>query len=232
MNVKTVTTGGKSKPFAWSYSKLKNYETCPKRYYTIDVAKLVKEEDSEQLQYGNTLHKVIAEAISGKASLPKHFSHLQVWVDKVTAPGMASPKILVEQQLAITKDFGPTDWFGRDAWYRGIADVIKIIGPVAVVLDWKTGKVLEDGVQLALMAACVFAHHPQVQKIRTEFVWLKEDATTRADFSRDSMAGIWAGVLPRVTMLENAHKVAEFPAKPGYLCRKWCPVDTCAHHGV
>jgi len=232
MNVKTVTTGGKTKGFSWSYSRLKNYETCPKRYYTIDVAKLVKEEDSEQLQYGNTLHKVIAEAISGKAPLPKHFSHLQTWVDKVTAPGMASPKILVEQQLAITKDFGPTDWFGRDAWYRGIADVVKIIGPVAVVLDWKTGKILEDGVQLALMAACVFAHHPQVQKIRTEFVWLKEDATTRADFSRDAMAGVWAGVLPRVVTLENAHKIAEFPAKPGHLCRKWCPVDTCVHHGV
>lgn len=230
--MKLVTSGGKPKPFAWSYSKLKNYETCPKRYYNVDVAKLVKEEESENLQYGNTLHKVIAEAIIGKAPLPKHFAHLQGWVDKVTSSGMAQPKILVEQQLAITKDFGPTEWSGRDAWYRGIADVIKIIGPVAVVLDWKTGKILEDGVQLALMAQCVFAHHPEVQKIRTEFVWLKEDATTRADFARDDMAKVWAGVLPRVQLLESAHKAAEFPAKPGYLCRKWCPVDTCTHHGV
>lgn len=230
MTVKTVTTGGKPKPFAWSYSKLKNYETCPKRYYNIDVAKIVKEEESEQLQYGNTLHKVIAEAISGKAPLPKHFSHLQGWVDKVTGPGNA--RILVEQQLAITKDFGPTEWFGRDAWYRGIADVIKIVGPVAVVLDWKTGKILEDGVQLALMAQCVFAHHPDIQKIRTEFVWLKEDATTRADFSREDMVKVWAGVLPRVQTLENAHKAADFPPKPSFLCRKWCPVENCAHHGT
>ena len=113
MTVKTVTTGGKPKTFAWSYSKLKNYEVCPKRYYNIDVAKLVKEDESEQLAYGNTLHKVIAEAISGKAPLPKHFSHLQPWVDKVTGAGNA--RILVEQQLAITKDFGPTEWFGKDA---------------------------------------------------------------------------------------------------------------------
>lgn len=225
-----TTTGRKPKPFAWSYSKLKNYETCPKRSWHIDHAKDIKEEESEQLLYGNTLHKVLAEAISGKAPLPGHFKHLQPWVDKITASGNGT--ILVEQQLAITKDFGPTDWFGKDAWYRGIADVIKIVGPVAAVLDWKTGKILEDGVQLALMAACVFAHHPEIQKIRTEFIWLKEDAVTRADFSRDDMAKVWAGVLPRVQSLEDAIKGANFPPKPGYLCRKWCPITHCPHNGI
>lgn len=229
MTVKTVTTGGKPKPFAWSYSKLKNFETCPKRYYNVDVAKLVKEEESEQLAYGNTLHKVLAEAISGKAPLPDHFRHMQPWVDKVQA---GSSRLLVEQQLAIRADFSATEWFGKDAWYRGIADVIKIVGPVAVVLDWKTGKILDDGIQLALMAQCVFAHHPDIQKIRTEFIWLKEDATTRADFTRDDMAKVWAGLLPRVQMLEEAHKAAHFPPKPGFLCRKWCPVDACPHHGI
>lgn len=224
-----VTTRSKPKAFAWSYSKLKNYETCPKRYYNVDVAKVVKEEESEQLQYGNMLHKALAEAISGKNPLPEPFSGLQAWVDKVTR---TEGEVLVEQQLAITKELGPTEWFGKDAWYRGIADVIKIVGPVAVVLDWKTGKILEDGVQLALMAQCVFAHHPKVEKIRTEFVWLKEDATTRADFTRSDMVNVWNGLLPRVRQLEEAHTSATFPPKPGYLCRKWCPVDSCPHHGV
>lgn len=232
MTVRTVTTGGKPKAFAWSYSKLKNFETCPKRYYNIDVAKIVKEEESEQLLYGNMLHKSLAEAIAGKTPLPKAFTHLQEWVDKVQRSPGPQPRLLVEQQLAIDANFGGTEWFSKTAWYRGIADVIKIMGPVAVVLDWKTGKILEDGVQLALMAQCVFAHHPDIQKIRTEFVWLKEDATTRADFTRDDMVKVWAGVMPRVQTLENAHKIANFPPKPGYLCRKWCPVDACPHHGV
>lgn len=228
--MKLVTTGRKPRPFSWSYSKLKNFETCPKRSWHLDHAKDIKEEESEQLIYGNMVHKVLANAVSGEEQLPNHFKHLQPLVDKITAGGNA--KILVEQQLAITKDFGPTDWFGNDAWYRGIADVIKIVGPVAAVLDYKTGKIIEDGVQLALMAQCVFAHHPDIQKIRTEFVWLKEDAVTRADFDRNDMAGVWAGVLPRVQLLEDAHKNANFPPKPGYLCRKWCPVDACPHHGM
>lgn len=224
-----VTTRSNPKKFAWSYSKLKNYESCPKRYYNVDVAKVVKEEESEQLQYGNALHKALAEAVSGKADLPKPFAGFQKLVDKITAnPG----KLLVEQQLAIRQDFSKCEWFAKDAWYRGIADVIKIIGPVALVIDYKTGKILEDGVQLALMAQCVFAHHPEIQKIRTEFWWLKEDAETRADFTREDMVKVWAGLLPRVKMLEDAHAGANFPPKPGYLCRKWCPVEACPHHGI
>lgn len=232
--IQTTTTRNRPKPFSWSYSRLKNFESCPKRHYHIDVAKDVREEESEALTYGNAIHKALADAISGKERLPEHFSPHQKWVDRVidgVTPG-GNTEILVEQQLAIRKDFGPTEWFGRDAWYRGIADVLKISGPVALALDWKTGKILEDGVQLALMSACIFAHHPQVQRIRTEFIWLKEDATTRLDVKREDMPGIWAGVLPRVATLQHAYTTSEFPAKPGDLCRKWCPVDRCVHHGV
>ena len=226
--MEVVTTRSKPKAFAWSYSKLKNYETCPKRHYHVDVKKDVKDEESEHITYGNAVHKALAGAIGSGDPLPKPFESLKPWVDKVTS---SQGTILVEQQLAVTEELNPTEWFGKDAWYRGIADVIKIVGPVAVVLDWKTGRISEDGVQLALMAQCVFAHHPGIEKIRTEFVWLKEDATTRADFTRADMVKVWAGLLPRVTTLKNAYTGANFPPKPGYLCRRFCPVVSCPHHG-
>lgn len=232
--MKLVTTGGKPKAFAWSYSRLKNYETCPKRHYNIDIAKKFREEESDELAYGNLLHKVLADAISGKAPLPEAHKKMQRWVDMITQPGKPQPagaQILVEQQLAITQDFSKTSWFGEDAWFRGIADVAKIVGPVAVAIDWKTGKIIEDGIQLALIAQCIFAHHPQVQKVRTEFVWLKYDAQTRADFTRHDMVSVWAGLLPRVKTLESAYKAQEFPAKPSFLCKRWCPVSSCPHHG-
>jgi hypothetical protein len=228
--VAMVTTRSKPKPFAWSYSKLKNYETCPKRHWHIDLAKDFKEEEGESLLYGNAVHKALANAISGKEALPAPFVKLQSWVDKIVGDGTGT--LLVEQQLAITKALTADTWFGSDVWYRGIADVLKIMGPVALAIDWKTGKILEDGVQLALMAQCIFAHHPEVQKIRTEFVWLKEDATSRCDFTRSDMVGVWAGVLPRVTMLENASKAVLYPPKPGGLCKRFCPVSACPHQGV
>jgi len=223
-----TTTRSKPKPFAWSYSRLKNYETCPKRSWHLDVAKDIKEEESEHIQYGTAVHQALAKAVSGAEALSAPFKQFQPLVDKLTR---SEGTILVEQQLAITKELNPTEWFSKTAWFRGIADVIKMNGPVALVIDYKTGRVVEDGVQLALMAQCVFAHHPEIQKIRTEFWWLKEDAETRADFTRDDMVGVWAGLLPRVKILEDAYTTTKFPPKPGSLCRRWCPVSSCPHHG-
>jgi len=224
----TVTTYNKPKAFAWSYSKLKNYESCPKRHWHIDIKKDVKEEESEHLRYGNLLHEALAKSIGSGEALPPAFKHLEPWVEKLSGGAGVT---LVEQKYAIRSDFSATEFFARDAWFRGIGDVVKIAGPVGLILDWKTGKIVEDSVQLALMAQCVFAHFPDVQKVRTEFVWLKEDATTRADFSRDDMRSLWASLLPRVRMLEDAHNGQNYPPKPGPLCRRWCPVTACPHHG-
>lgn len=225
--IQTTTVRTRPKPFAWSYSKIKNYETCPKRYWHYDVSKDVKEPEGEALQYGNAVHAALAAALLGDP-LPNHFKNLQSWVDRITT---REGKILTEQKLAITNEFEPCDWFAKTAWYRGIADVIKITGRVALAIDWKTGKIVEDGSQLALMAQCIFSHHPEVERIRTEFVWLKEEATTRADFARTDMADVWKGILPRVTLLQNAHETMTFPPKPGGLCRKWCSVSSCPHQG-
>lgn len=229
--VTLVTTRSKPKSFAWSYSKLKNSEDCPKRYFNVDVEKKYKEDDEAgHLGYGNLVHKSLADRINAERTpLPEQLKHLEKYA--LQTLGGAPGQILVEQQLAITKEFTATTWFGADAWYRGIADVIKIVGPVAVARDWKTGKILEDGIQLALMASCIFAHHPQVQKIRTEFVWLKEDASTIANFTREDMVSVWAGVLPRVATLKHAHDTMEFPPKPGGLCKRFCVVTSCPHHG-
>lgn len=219
------------KPFAWSYSKLKNYESCPKRHFHVDILKDVKEEESSQLKWGNQIHKAAAKRVSLGTPLPAGMDTLEWWCQRVlTGEG----NILVEQQLAINKEFGSSEWFGKDTWYRSIADVLKIMGPVALALDWKTGKILDDPVQLALMAACIFAHFPDIHKIRTEFVWLKEGpgVSSREDFDRNAMATVWKGLWHRIQQLEHAYNTTTYPAKPGYLCRNYCPVKQCPHHGT
>lgn len=218
------------KPFAWSYSKLKNFESCPKRHWHVDIQKDVKEEESEQLLWGNMLHKAAANRLSAGTALQPGMEALEEWCKRILeGPG----KIHVEQKFAITKEFGPCEWFAKEAWYRGIADVLVIHGEVALAIDWKTGKIIEDAVQLALMSACVFAHHPEVQKIRTEFVWLKEGGvSSREDFDRNSIATVWRNLWPRIEALEQAYNTTTYPPKPGFLCRKWCPVTQCPHHGT
>ena len=238
--MRTVTTYNGAQPraviksFAWSYSRLKNFEACPKKHYHVDIAKDFREEEGEALQWGNAVHKAAAAYLSKGAALPESMKLLRPWCDKITGDGLGV--ILVEQQLAITKEFMPCEWFGMEAWFRSVADVLKLIElpndlQVALALDWKTGKIVEDSVQLALMAACIFAHHPKVQRIRTEFIWLAHDAQTRADFSRDDMPKMWKGLWPRIEALQGAHNSQDYPPKPGGLCRRWCPVTKCPHHG-
>lgn len=223
-----VTTFKGKKPFTWSYSRLKNYEVCPKRHWHIDIAKDVQEEESEALTHGNQTHNLMARRIDRSVALPPGYEDYEKWAELVVT-GKGSIK--VEQKLAFREDFSPCGYWDRGVWFRGVIDVLKVYDDVALVLDWKTGKILEDSVQLALFAQCVFSHYHEVQHVRTTFVWLKDDAETIEDFARSDMPGLWNGLLPRIQELKSAHDNTSYPPSPGRLCAKWCPVISCPHNG-
>lgn len=227
------------KPFTWSYSKMKNFDACPKKHYETDVLKSVKEPDSETLKWGNTVHAGLAAYIEARDKAKKGLiadagpimTGLEPYKHHVENFLHGEGIIYVEQKLAITKDFAACGYFDPTVWFRAAGDAIKINHDVGLIVDWKTGKILEDSLQLALSAACVFAKHPEVQAVRSEFVWLKENATTREDFFRSDMPAIWRAVWPRIEELEHAHKTTTYPAKPGGLCEKYCAVKSCSHNG-
>jgi len=217
-----------AKQWAWSFSKLNNYETCAYRHQQVDLLKNFQDGDGEALVWGNQVHDAMKQALTGTAPLPASMEYYQRWVDLVRAgPG----ELLVEQKYAIAKDFTKTAYFAPNVWYRGIADVVRIHGDIALALDWKTGRVKENSVQLALMAQCIFAHYPAVHHVRSEFIWLQEDCTTPEIYSRSDMANLWIALLPRVEKMETAALTKQYPPKPGGLCVKYCPVKSCQFWG-
>lgn len=216
-----------AKEWSWSYSKYKNYDTCPKRHYEVDIAKNFTD-SSEQLIWGNQVHDGLRDAAKGVAKLPDSMKDYQKWVDEVKdGPGT----LVVEMKMAINKAFQPTSWFANDAWFRGICDVARIDGPVALARDYKTGKILHDSRQLMLMSQCIFAHYPKVRRIKTEFVWLKDDCTTPETFNRDTIMREWPPVLEHVKQMKQAADTMTYPPKPGHLCARHCPVVSCPFHG-
>lgn len=223
-----VTTYNGPRNFSWSYSRLKNFEICPKRHLHCDVLKDAKDDDSEQLLFGNKLHEALAKRISADVPLPMPYDGYEKWAKWALEAGH---DLKVEQKLAMREDFSPCGYFDNKVWFRGVIDVARVREPVAAIIDWKTGKIIEDSVQLALFAQMVFSHYPKVQMVRTEFVWLKENATTREDFKRSDMPGFWASMIPRINQLKAADRLQEYPAKPGYLCERYCPVKQCQHNG-
>lgn len=236
------TTRSTPKVVSWSYSKLKNWRSCPKKHYHVDIKKEHTEEDNEHIMYGNAVHKMLAERISNGTPIPEfHRAKLEPWAAKVLT-GHADANaftaatggfLKTEQQLAITEDFQPCEWFDRQVpvWHRSIMDVLKVVGPVALGIDWKTGKIIEDSEQLLIAAQCVFAHYPQVQRIRVMFAWLKEDADTTVDVGRADMGDLWANLLPEVRQYQEAVRTTTFPPRPSGLCKRYCPVTSCPHCG-
>lgn len=217
------------KVWSWSYSKLKNYRTCPRRYFDIDVEKKYKENDSAgHLAEGNRVHKAFEQRISKGVPFPADMAHYEeAALRLLQLPGT----ILTEQQLAIKEDLSPCEWFSPEAWYRGIGDLVAINGPVAIAIDYKNGKILEEAEQLALLAECIFSHFPEVKAVRTEFWWLKSDAATREDFYRSKRHQTWENMLPKVMELKHAHDTMTFPPKQNGLCKNHCIVKGCPHYG-
>src|SRR5207344_1051384 len=71
------------KSFSWSYSRLKAFEDCPRRYHETQVKKDWPEEPSQILVFGDAVHKAMAESLRTGTPLPTKFKQFQQWVDKV-----------------------------------------------------------------------------------------------------------------------------------------------------
>lgn len=222
----------RQKPFAWSYSKLKNFRACPKKHYEVDVAKNIVEPESEALKYGNQLHFGMAQRLTHGTPLPPLWTDQEDWCARVEAASKAlNGQTLAEREYAITREFQTCEWFSKTAWFRAKIDVLVLAPPVAIAIDWKTGKVVEESEQLALTAQCIFVHHPEINHVTTIFAWLKESAETREDFTREDMPAFWTRIWPDVRDLEDAHNSVSYPPKPSGLCKRFCPVQSCPHHG-
>jgi hypothetical protein len=221
------------KAFSWSYSTLTTFENCPCRHYHYDVLKDVVAQKSEKLLQGDILHKQVAAYLALGIELPAGRTVVKKWCDRVLAGKQAlGGTLLVEQKYAISEHLLPCAWFADDTWFRAIGDAVTIAGQVGLVVDWKTGKVLEDSSQLALTAACLFAHYPDLHKVRSEFVWLAHDCNTSETYTRDCVVRMWANLWHRIDALKRAYTMVEYPAKPGGLCKKYCAVTTCPYCGV
>jgi hypothetical protein len=209
---------------AWTYSHLDKFETCPKQFYHSNVARDFVSLPTEATKWGERVHTAFEDRIQVGTPLPEGMTQWEPIAAKIAAlPGEKR----VEEKMAIDKNFKPAPW--KEAWSRGIADLLVTYKDTAVVLDYKTGK-RKPSEQLSLYAAFTFANFPEVTKVTTGFVWLKEKKIDKESFTKDDVSGIWKELLPKVHKLESAYERDSWPARPSGLCKGWCPVTTCPHY--
>lgn len=213
---------------AWSYSWLKNAETCLKRFYHYNVAKDVKEPETQQLRDGFALHSAFEARVKHGTPLPLGTTqHEPLMAKLIAAPGQT----YAEQKLAITAEFKPVAFFGKGVWFRTVIDFAKINGPLATIIDYKDGRPKEDLTQLQLMSATMFHHMPSIERVKAGLVFVNHDEVKPAEFVREDLPEIWSEILPRVRAVEKAIQTQEFPPKPSGLCKSYCSVTSCPFHG-
>lgn len=214
---------------SWSYSRLNNFEQCPKKFWHLSVQKDFKETESEDMKYGKKLHKALEMRIGHGRKLPSEFSYLEPIAAKFAD---AAGTKLVEQQMAINDSFEPVEWFAKNAWCRSIVDLAIISPPRAVIVDWKTGKQSNDFTQQRLAAAMFFLFHPEVNDIDLMYYWIKDRQHSVQSLSRNDAKHVWRPLVDRVRHYTRAHMETRFPPRPSGLCKKHCPVKDCPHYGV
>lgn len=217
-------------PLAHSYSAIKDFENCPKKYYETRILKRFKQEDTQATLYGTEVHKAIELALTAHKPLPPQFEHYHRYVEPIDK---LVGEMKCELKMGIKADFSPCEFFDKDVWFRGIPDVLVVnhTTGVARVVDWKTGKSSRyaDTAQLELLAGMVFSHYPNVKKVKGALVFLVANDVVKADFTRDQYAEImskWAG---KAALIEAAVGNEVWNARSGPLC-KFCPVTDCVHH--
>jgi len=87
--------------FAGSYSRLKNFETCPKRHYAYDLAPWndrVRDDQSEALAEGIRVHDALAKALSQKKFLPPEMQEYEYYLNRLVG---GEGTIEVEKKLRV-----------------------------------------------------------------------------------------------------------------------------------
>lgn len=220
------------RPPAWSYSVLDLYDTCPKKFYHLRVAKDYSEPENDILRFGKEFHKAAELFIRRGAPLPDKFSFAEAPMLKLRdMPG----EKLCEYKMGLTENLEPCDFFAKDVWFRGVADLIILNreGGTARVIDYKTSKsaAKADTGQLELLALSIFAHFPEIKKVQAGLMFVVCNAFIKETYEAENTHKLWARWLPQYEVIKKAYAVGTWNPRPSGLCRRHCVITECIHNG-
>jgi len=216
----------------WSFSKIKSFEQCPKKFYHLKVAKDYKEPETEAMLYGTAVHEAAEEYIRDGKPLPPEYDYIKAPLDSLN---MKQGNKLCEYEMGLTADLEPCGFWDDDCWYRGIADLVILDeeNKTAWVIDYKTGKNTRyaDKGQLELMALCVFKHFPDVETVRGGLLFVVCNELIRDTYSSSSAGKMWEKWLADYKRMEIAYTNDVWNAHQSGLCKRHCIVTECVHNG-
>ena len=212
------------KDIQWSYSSLKDFIGCPKRYQEVKVLKNYEFQPTAATTYGNKVHAALENYVKSGIEIPANYQRFKVYADALLElPG----EKFTEHHMALTLDRQPCGFYDKNRWVRGIADLLIINGEDAAVIDYKTGsEKYPDPDQLKLMAILTFAHFPEVMSVNAGLFFIAKDVVIDEQYKREDIDTLWTHFTPHLERLSYSYENDDWPTNPTALCR-FCPVVTC-----
>ena len=214
----------------WSFSSLKTFQQCPKKYYHTKIAKDVVEPDTKATLYGKTAHTVAEEYIRDGTPIPPAFEYMQPTLDILKAiPG----EKLCEVKLGLTKNLKECDFNAPNVWWHGIADLVVINRETGIALsvDYKTSKSARyaDVKQLDLVACGLFAKFPEIKRVRSALLFVVSKEFVKAEHYVEMAQKYIEAPARDVARIEAALDNGVWNPIQGPLC-KFCSVRECEYN--
>ena len=215
---------------AWSYSSIKLFDQCPKKYYHLKVVKDVKEPPTPAIEYGKEFHKAAELYIRDGEPIPPQFAFIKNSLDNLK---QLEGEKHCELEMGLTSNLEPCDFKHPDVWWRGVADLAVINGEEGRCLDYKTGKSAKyaDTDQLELMALAMFKHFPELKRVKGALFFVVSKNFIKDSYSADNQDKMWAKWLAEFNRLRFAYENNIWNPRPSGLCKKHCLALECPHNG-
>jgi len=217
---------------AWSFSGIKAFESCPKKFYHLKVAKDYSEPPTDATSYGTDFHLAAELYVRDGTPLPAHFNFALPVLDKLK--NFEGDK-LCEYEMGLTENLQACGFKDSNVWWRGIADLVIVNRDTcrAKVVDYKTGRNAKyaDKGQLELMALAVFIHFPIIEQVDAGLLFVVSNDFIKAKYTKDDIPALWEKWIKAYNQMRMSYTNDVWNPRPSGLCRKHCVVLDCAHNG-
>lgn len=201
----------------WSYSKLSEYEKCPRKAFYRYVERL-PEGKSDALDRGNRVHAELETWAKGgflQHKLNPAWRRFAKEAKRMKLP--EQPDVVVEQMWRFNDALQPVEAKAPDEWLRVKCDLA--VPGLHLIVDHKTGKKYpEHKHQGTLYGVSYLAMFPQAPGVDVEFWYVDLGDVGSMRVERNDVARVLAETKIKVRdMIEDV----EFRPNPTRLC-DWC----------
>jgi|GEM_PF-5547566 len=233
---------------AYSVSRIELFSRCPLAYRLKYIDKVREYPPAIYLE-GRAFHQVAEQYVAwclktGRSTDFDHFVQLErekaaelpaeleesfrnmcrTFMETHLVDFHSADEVLLEERIAVRRDFSACDYFDDQCFLRGIVDLAVKRNSTVTITDYKTSWRVpprtedESSLQMAAYALLVFSLFPDVERIDLILDYVRYGIEHRFTVDRDREHEIRERILSRIQRIEREDK---FEARVSSFC-EWC----------